>query len=47
MLCCPVTPGGIMLCVDMRFADWFGLLPGDCLGRPFTSLAVDADVLSG
>lgn len=36
-----------MLCVDMRFADWFGLTPADCLGKPFSSLSADPDVLQG
>lgn len=36
-----------MLCVDLRFADWFGLANGECLGKPFSSLAVDPDVLAG
>lgn len=38
--------GGAILCVDVQFADWFGLSPTDCLGRAFSSLAVDPDILS-
>jgi hypothetical protein len=36
-----------MLCVDMRFSDWFGLSAADCLGKPFTSLSVEPEALTG
>ncbi|WIA17635.1 hypothetical protein OEZ85_014441 [Tetradesmus obliquus] len=42
-----IMPGGIMLCVDARFTDWFGKSPVDCVGRPLSSLAVDGDALTG
>jgi hypothetical protein len=42
-----VCAGGLMLCVDMRFSDWFGLTAADCLGKPFTSLSVEPEALTG
>lgn len=35
-----------MICVDARFTDWFGKVPADCVGRPFSTLAVEPDKLS-
>jgi hypothetical protein len=43
-LCHPA--GGIMLCVDARFTDWFGKSPIDCVGRPLSTLALDGDALA-
>lgn len=43
---CVMLSGALMLCVDMRFADWFGLTPGDCLGKPFASLGVESDAVT-
>lgn len=47
MLHLHANAGGIMLCVDARFTDWFGKSPVDCVGRPLSSLAVDGDALTG
>jgi hypothetical protein len=36
-----------MLCVDVDFGDWFGIPPGECLGRTFASLAAEPEALNG
>lgn len=46
LLCMFVWPAdGVMLCCDHRFADWFGLMPADCMGWPFTSLGEEPDAI--
>lgn len=36
-----VLPTGSLLCVDMRFTDWLGKTPADCVGKHLTALALD------
>jgi len=36
-----ILPTGAVLCVDLRFTDWLGKTPADCVGRPFISLGVE------
>jgi hypothetical protein len=38
--------GGLMLCADVRYMDWFGTIPSECSGRPFSSIALDGDRLT-
>lgn len=34
-------PSGTVLCVDMRFTDWLGLTPTDCVGKHMSALAIE------
>jgi hypothetical protein len=36
-----VTPGGSILCCDMRFMDWFGIKSSELQGKMFHTLAVE------
>lgn len=40
-----LMPTGTILCVDQRFTDWFGRPPADIVGKPFTSLAKEPELL--
>jgi hypothetical protein len=39
------TTTGIIMCADQKFSDWFGMTPTDMLGRSFTSLGSDMEIL--
>ncbi len=39
------TPGGVILCCDLRFLDWFGINPVEVGGKMFHSLAVESGTL--
>ena len=39
------TTTGIIMCADQKFSDWFGVTPTDMLGRSFTSLGTEIEVL--
>eukprot|EP00775_Hariotina_reticulata_P007071 gene7071-7284_t len=42
-----MTVEGTVLCVDGLFSDWLGKSPAECLGKPFTSLAVNPQQFQG
>ena len=39
------TPSGQILCADQRFSDWFGVTPTDMVGKAFSSLGTDIEML--
>jgi hypothetical protein len=38
-----VTTGGVVLCADERFRDWFGLAGRELVGRAISSLCTDIE----
>ena len=40
---CWLTPGGIVLCVNDNFTDWFATVHSNIVGKPFASLAIEQD----
>lgn len=36
-----ILPTGNILCVDLRFTDWLGIAPADCVGKHMSSLVSD------
>lgn len=36
-----LMPQGTVLCMDQRFADWFGKGPAECVGRAVNNLFIE------